>query len=87
MPAKPDSSFKGIKAQKNPAKSAAILKAAMYPFDPGQGMSDLFAGGLCVGRVDRAGVLGAHVGGGHNEQSERCFASCSPTIRPCGHST
>ena len=28
MPAKTDNSFKGIKAQKNPAKSAAILKAA-----------------------------------------------------------
>jgi AcrR family transcriptional regulator len=28
MPAKPNSSFKGIKAQKNPAKGAAILKAA-----------------------------------------------------------
>ena len=32
MPAKTDNSFKGIKAQKNPAKSAAILKAAEVIF-------------------------------------------------------
>ena len=32
MPVKPDNSFKGIKAQKNPAKSAAILKAAQNIF-------------------------------------------------------